>query len=408
MHMGESEFVEAHLIETLDLWERGIVTPSEGLRALALSLKPNDSEEWKRAEKDLIVLEQRKPFEFLEQRIIRAFTRFRGPLLVRLLVDEGVESLLTDHRRSDKFQRFAELVCHQSPRLDEMADAFVGVRALRGALLKIRGRFEEAFEIFERVETHFDRCQVADLVSRGHSYFLGGSFWKDTHAFKKAGVWLQKAGYCYRLSGYPDMAVRPELTRSSLLHLQGDFVGAIRCLEDAEASFTAAADPWLTLMRQQNLVIFHCENDSVAEAERIFKSARALYELAFAGDTEAVEVWFNMVVGRLEFAKGRFAEAERRYLKALGSYDANERVLDVVVLSLELLRVYCSWGNLVRADAVIAVIVDLSSNGLHREAAKAAKYVAEQCRRRTLTDRLILQFALYLQRTKKVAQPFVP
>lgn len=357
-----------------------------------------------RARRDLAEL-RRLPREEREPRMERARTRFQGPLLAELALQEARSSLPEKPEEAGSWAgvaRFAAAFGWEQPERRQWLRA-LQARALAhaGNALRLREDFDEAEATFAQAWDRLRRGEVTDLVAFAEVACLEASLYRDRRRFPEAKVRLHFASFLYVvLRDLPALA-RTRLMRGNVYHAWDRPEEALLAAEAAEAALknlAPGAELRLRLVARHNRVFYFCDLGRFAEAAELLEESRLLYERFDDCWTRLRLAWVEAKIAR---GLGRAEDAEDRFLHARKGFLAEGCAFDAALVSLEL---GCLYLDQSRTSDLLTLAWEMVETfrrlGVHREARAAAGLFAQAAAQESVTAELLGRLARYLQEAR--------
>jgi hypothetical protein len=164
-----------------------------------------------RAERDLAALLS-LPGEERRARIERAQSRFRGPFLAELLIEESRRQIPGDSEEAYHLAELARFVIHRSPGTPESFNLVALASASMANACRAGGNLREADELFRYVRYVVTHHGVTDPWALAQIDHLEGSLRKDQRRFAQSEALLKRAAMLYQISGDGGETARVLLT----------------------------------------------------------------------------------------------------------------------------------------------------------------------------------------------------
>jgi tetratricopeptide (TPR) repeat protein len=314
---------------------------------------------------ELLALED--PAERLEK-IRRARSRFRSPILVTLLLERARSSREDDPEAAVHLARMAEQVALRAPVVDERqgfgVDLLIEARAHLANSLRVAGDLREASRLLANAEKLLERS--ADPLLHAEVASFGGSLAVDLRRFAEAEKRLDRALLLYRHLKETALVGRILLKKANLLFFQDRLEDALVTVTEATEHIAPDQSPGLALCAQHNLATYLVELGRHEEARAVVTRNLALYR-DYSGCASRLRlVWLEGKIaeglGDTETAEESYARVQDAFLERGLGYDAALVMLDRAALCLE-------RGDTAAVQRLAAQAVPLfEAQEIHREA----------------------------------------
>jgi tetratricopeptide (TPR) repeat protein len=390
---AEVQAYEAEVRSGPSLWSRAL----QAFLALLGRLLDRGPREMRRAEEELAEL-LFLPAEERAGRIERARSRFRGPALVRLLLEASRRCLPDRPGEAHQLADLAWKVANRNPRMPGYFDLYTLALALRANACRARGDLREASQSFEAVRQIMSEHGVVDLEVVARVDDLMGSLRKDQRRLPEAERLLQRAALLFSLRRMPDDAARALINLGDVYRVQAKLDQAIEMARSALALLGRDSDLLLQVAGHYNVAFYLAEAGRYEEAAEQLKADRALYE-------QIQEPWLQLRLswlrGDIAAGSGDFAQAEQSYLETRDGCIAQGIGYDAAMVSLDLAVLYLKEGRMADVQRVAEEMLPIfQSQDVHREALAALRLFQEAVRRQELTVEKALEVAAYLREAR--------
>jgi tetratricopeptide (TPR) repeat protein len=361
------------------------------LETLPLVLRrhaPDLEERWRRAERDLAAL-LRLPAEERRARIDRARSRFRGPSLAELLVQESRRRIPGAPREAYHLAELARLIIHRSPATSESFDLVALASAHMANACRAGGDLRLAEEHFGFVRYVITHQGVTDPRTLGQIDHLEGSLRCDQRLFGQAEMLLSRAAMLYRVSGSPVGTGRVLLTLGTMYYQQGNLGRAVETTEAALEGLPPETEPRLYLNGRHNLAVYLTESGRFEEAADLLEADEALYRRFPEPWTQLRLSWLR---GKIAAGRGEFAAAEQWLLETRDGFVREGIGYDAAMVSLDLALLYLKEGRTGDVRRLAEEMVSIfEAQDVHREAMAAVMLFREAARREEVTAALVIE-----------------
>jgi len=386
--------------EEIQAWEaRRAVRPEHdyvlyALPAVLARHAPEMETRWRRAEEDLAAL-LAIPREERRARIERARSRFRGPQMAELLIQESRRRIPGDPGEAYHLAELARFIIHRSPGTPESFSLVALASACMANARRAGGELREAEEHFQYVRYVVTHQGVTDPWVVAQIDHLEGSLRKDQRRFSQAEALLARAVMLFRLSGSRVEAARVLLTLGSTYFSQGLLSRAIETVGAALRDLPVETEPRLFLYGRHNLAVYMAEAGRYREAADLLRVDADLYE-------RFSDPWLRLHVswlqGKIAAGVGDVAAAERRFTETRDGFVRQGIGYDAAMVSLDLALLYLQEGRTGEVRRVAEEMVPVfSAQDVHREATAALLLFQDAARREAVTAEMVREVGAYLE-----------
>jgi tetratricopeptide (TPR) repeat protein len=354
-----------------------------------------EPEDPKQAERDFKELRDLSVDE-CERKIERSRSRFRGRLLVELLIAQSDRYMPENPREAFRFAELGQLVAFRS-----MPSAFeAGVRAAaRMANAKRASGFLEQADSLIRFARFVAASQglTSSLMSAELDRYEG-TLRIDQRQFVEAENLLSRAQKLYEILKDSRRVAHMELALTTLYYYRGDLPLAISRGELLLDSLNRESDPTLYLCAENNLALYLCDSGEYEHALFILDNDPE-FSIRF-GDrhTNVRRLW---VTGRAAAGLGDFAGAEEALRAVQNVFVEDEIGYDAALASLDLAVVFARTGRVrdlkKTAEQILPI---LRANCLHQEVAVALRLFVEAVREEEVSLAFVEEVTAFMRQAK--------
>jgi tetratricopeptide (TPR) repeat protein len=256
------------------------------LRVVLTKLKPllpPASRELARAERDLRALLERTPEDRVGL-VARAWSRFRQPALVRLLVEESRRRAPGDPVEAYRLAELALRIANRYPGMPGYAELYVLAVAHMANARRVGGDRRRASELFTLARRALIDLGATDPAVVARVDDLLSSLRKDQRRLPEAARLLRRAVMQFGLINARPDAARVLINLGAVYHDQKDSARAIETTRSALALLGPEAEPRLHLCGLYNLAFFLAQ-----DVQREAMAALVLFQEAAEKDLLTVE-----------------------------------------------------------------------------------------------------------------------
>ena len=390
---AEIQAYEVEIQAGPSIWSRAL----QAFSVLLDRLLARGPREMHRAERDLQeILSLPAPERTV--RIERARTRFRSPVLVRLLLEESRRAIPGHPGEAHALADLARKIANRNPRMPGYFDLYVLSTALMANACRAGGDLRGADQTFEAVRRIISQHGVTDLEVVARVDDLMGSLRKDQRRLAEAERLLKRAAVLFSLRRAPDDAARALINLADVYWFRGNLDQAIATVRSALGLLGPESDVQLHMAGHYNLTYYLVKAGRFEEAAELFEADRALYE-------QVQEPWHQLRLtwlrGDIAAAGGDFAGAEQAYLEARNGFIRQGIGYDAAMASLDLAILYLKEGRMADVQRVAEEMLPIfQSQDVHREALAALQLFQEAARQQELTIDKALEVAAYLREAR--------
>jgi tetratricopeptide (TPR) repeat protein len=338
------------------------------------------------------------------QRVERARTRYRSPLLIELLIAEARQRLKHAPRQSLNWLDVAAAAVRRAVSdlgdLDHtppLRDLSARIRGQRANVFRVLGQLRTADEVF--AEFHRDTAFGSLAVpTRAELLSLEASLRLDQRHFVEADRLLTRAADLHRQEGDRHGLGRVLLQQGIALSIADQPARAVELLGRAAEALPADEHPELHLAAQHGIAISLCQLGEFAAARELVDEIDGLYR-------RFEDPWTQL---RWQWVEGKIATGLGDDQTALGDlegvrsgYLERELPYDGAMVALDLAELHLRRGETREverlAEEMVAVFERIE---VHRETGRALSLLGRAAAAETLTLELIRQLRTYLLRVR--------
>jgi tetratricopeptide (TPR) repeat protein len=351
-----------------------------------------------RAQKDLDrLVEIRDPDERLE--LIRTrHRRMRSPALVDLLLSEARAWLGHDPREALHLVEAAALVAQRIPEdkfgRERGHQLHIRAEAHRANVLRVLGELRAADSAWRGLRTRLQRHPVEAIDEIAELASLEASLRMDLREFDQAERLLGQAQRIYQDIGDTNSVAKIRVQQGKAAFLRAEPEVALQYYDAARELLQRANQPDLYLMSQHNRADCLVELGRPEEAARVIDEQRDLYAQCDEPELRSRLAWLEGRVARL---RGKFAEAETRFLATRNGYLERGFAYDAALVSVDLAELYLAWAKPAEARLLAELMHPIfQSQRVHREAFAALLVFQQAARDELLTTAYLGALRRYL------------
>jgi len=358
------------------------------------SAAPQELSQAERDLQDLLLL----PSDKRSRRIDRARGRFRGPVLVKLLLNESRRCIPASPGEAFHFADLARQVANRSPRAPEYFELYVLATSAMANACRVGNDRRMADQLFTLARQVISEHGVTDPEVVARVDDLLGSLRKDQRRFPEAEKLLKRAAAQFGLIQASDDGARTLIKLATVYCHQNALDRAIETTRSALALLGPESEPRLHLCARFNLAQQLVHAGQYEEAGARLDEDDELFRRFPEPWTRLRIVWL-----RADIAAGRrdLDAAEQSYLTARDGFVAQGSGYDAALVSLDLAVLYLRRG---RTEAVRRVAEEMlpifQAQDIHREALAALALFQEAARQDLLTLEQALEIAAYLREAR--------
>jgi len=329
----------------------------------------------------------------------RARGRFRGPALVRLLLDESRLRLPRQPAEAFDLADLALKIVNRIPQKPGALDFYVLATACMANACRVGNDRRRANELFALARQVMAEHGVTDPEVVARVDDLLGSLRKDQRRFAEAEKLLRRAALQYGLIQAPHDAARALINLGTTYRAWGFPDRAIQTTRSALTLLGPESDLKLLIAGHYNLALQLVQAGSFEEAAKLLEEDdEELYR-------QVQEPWLQLRLGWLrgDIAAGKddFDTSERAYLATRDGFVAEGNGYDAAMVSLDLAVLYLRWGRTAAVRRVAEEMLPIfASQDVDPEALAALALFQEAARQEQLTVEKALEVTDYLRKAR--------
>ena len=340
------------------------------------------------------------PQEKRRQRINRAFTRFRNPALVDLLVEESKRRVT-----ENPFDAYELAECAHDVAL-RVSIAEIGrswamtcvarANAHIGNTLRATGDFRRAEQILSGALAMFDEDGNGDPLIEAELLRFFASLRSDQRKFLEAEGYLDMAKGIYDTCKEPLLSSRVLVKKGVLLFDAGFPERAIPPVTEALRVLTPTLDQRLYLIARHNLTDYLQEVGQYRDAGRSMEELAPLYDQYPDPWTQNRRLW---VAGKIARGLGDRRLAENLFARVRASFMAEGLGFHAALAGLDLALLYVEGGRSSEVKRLaVEMVPTFLAQDVHREAAAALVLFQEAAHREAVTASMLTELIAYMRR----------
>lgn len=209
-------------------------------------------------------------------RIKRSRTRYRGPQVAWILLEESRKVVTTSPEEAEHLAEIARLVIQYSPSWLGCMDLLALSAAVLANACRAAGKLAEAESHFKYARSVITHEGVTDTEIIGRIDHLEGSLRMEQQDFKIAEKLLSRAALLFSIVGEIVERSRALIKLGGMYFLQGELIQAIETTR-AGLRDLPSGERFLYLCGRYNLARFLTESGQCQEAEEILQEDEALH-----------------------------------------------------------------------------------------------------------------------------------
>lgn len=354
-------------------------------------------EKRRRAEEDMRAL-LKLPHEERLAKVRRANSRFRGVMLVRLLLEAAESHIPAEPKAVYELAETAQAVLRRTLAGEGVADLCARAAIYMGNSLRAQGDLKAADRHFLFARHVIVHNGVTDPLVIAEVDWFEGTLRKDQRRFAEAEDHLVRAVTFFRLAGEEGRPAYPLVTLGLLQADRQDHRAARDTFLMALRLIDPGKDARLYCYAHHNLAWVHCELGDYAAATDALASGRDLYGKHSDLYTQSRIAWLEGKVaaglGHLDEAEAAFLAVRLHFLEEGNGYDAAMVSLDLALLYLK-----------ARQTAELRQLAEelqpvFEAENLHGEARAALILFQAAVREERVTVKLVEDLARYLKKAR--------
>ncbi len=342
-------------------------------------------------------------------KIERAYTRFRNPALVDLLLEESKQRIAVAPAEAYDLADCAHIAAlristNEVPHTIAMT-AIARARAYRANALRVQGSLHQAETMVAAAVMLFDSEGTGDALVHGELMEISASVARDQRRFVDAEAFLARAQGLYAQCEEHQHLARVLVSKGTLLLEMDLLEQALTVTEDALATMDPQADPWLHLCAVHNAAHYLAELERFPEARQRMHEHAALYAQFPESGITIRRRWTE---GRMDRLEGHIPSAEAAFKEVRSRFAAMGVGYDAALVSLDLALLYVEQGKTAEVKRVAEELVGVfMAEDIHREALAAVRLFQEAARQDAVTASMLGELMLYLKRVRGARESVV-
>ena len=325
-------------------------------------------------------------------RVARSRTRFRGPTLVRRLLETSRMALREDFEAAYHLAALALTIADRSA---HTFDLHVLAAAAMGNACRAQCDLRKADSHFEYVRFLLHSQDVVDLAVLAEVDDLEGSLRKDQRRFEQAEELLGRALALYRLAGREAQSAKVMLILADVHFYRGDPHRAISTLEFVLPQIRAGSEIHDYLCCRHNLAFYLTSCGRHEEALDLFEEDADLFARHGHPLDQSRRSWLK---GRISEGLGRLQAAEESFVEARDAVVARGMGFAAAMVSMDIAALYLRTGRMEEVRALAEAMIPIfQAQDIHREALAALVLFQESARREAVTLGFVERLAAYLR-----------
>lgn len=266
--------------------------------------------------------------------VLRATTRYRGPLLAAALLSLS-QRALPDHRDAYHFADLARSVLLRSPAREDNPNLQVLALAYLANARRLADDLQSADDLFCASRALCRTFQVTDPATLAERASAEGVFRIVKRQYPEAQALLLQAIALYATAGDTAGSIRPLITLGTLCYYQGQNAKALEYTQSALRLLGDLDQPKLVVGARFNSMLYMAE----AGEHQAANDALRLYSASIREHIPANRIlWLQgkIAAGFRQFAQAEdtFRTLQRAFLEEEAAYDAAMVSLDLALLLL--------------------------------------------------------------------------
>lgn len=342
------------------------------------------------------------PPEKRRHRINRAFTRFRNPALVDLLVEESRRRVIADPFAAFELAECAHDVALRLP-IQQVGRSWAMTCVARasahiGNTLRATGDLKRAESVLLAALAMFDDDGNGDPLVEAELLNLLASLRSDQRKFIEAESYLDMAKGIYDACREPLLAARVLVQKGVVLFDAGEPERAIPTVSEALSFLTPTLDQRLYLIARHNLTDYQQEVGRYLDAWRSMEELAPLYDQYADSWTQDRRAW---VAGKIARGLGDRQKAEALFTRVRASFLAQGLGFHAALAGLDLALLYVEEGRTAEVRRLAEEMLPIfMAQDIHREAAAALVLFQEAAKREAVTASMLTEIIAYMRRVR--------
>ncbi len=325
-------------------------------------------------------------------RVARSRTRFRGPILIRLVLEASRKALREDYETA---YQLAALALSIADRSAATFDLHVLAAAAMGNACRAQCDLRKAETHFDYVRFLLHSQDVTDLAVLAEVDDLEGSLRKDQRRFEQAEELLGRAIALYRVNDRDAQAAKVTLILADVHYYRGDLPRAISTLERVLPQIRVSSEIRDYLCARHNLALYLTSSGRHEEALELFEEDAEMFDRHGRPVDKIRRRW---VEGMVLAGLGRQAAAEQAFVGARDSLVERGMGFAAAMVSMDLAALYLRTGRTGEVRALAESMIPIfQAQDIHREALAALILFQEAARREAVTLTLVERLSAYLR-----------
>ena len=338
--LGSCEACREAIEGTLDEWAGEAFVPELSVTDWAAAKEREHDAGVPAAETELAELLAEGDQQRRLDKVLRARSRFRSPILVTLLLERARQLLSSQPGVACDLAQLAEQVALRVPTVGERrglgVDLLIEARAHLANSLRVAGRLREAAALHANVEKLL--ATSADPLLHAEVASFGGSLAKDQRRFAAAERAMERALLLYRHLDETGAVGRVLVQKSILLHHQGRTEEALELVREAVEHLDPEVNERLWLCGQHNVAWYLVELGRPEEARQVMLQSLPFYRRFQGCASQLRLLWLEgkiaEALGDPEAAEAAYERVQQGFLERGLGYDAALVMLDRAGLAL--------------------------------------------------------------------------
>jgi tetratricopeptide (TPR) repeat protein len=330
-------------------------------------------------------------------------TRFRGPLLVDLLVQESHAEAHHDSGAAYDWADLAERVARRLPETlygaAHPARLAIRAAAYRANALRVAGELRGADALWTEIASRLRDWPLGDAAGEAELASLEASLRADQKRLDEADRLLRRAVHRFRLTGDVLGLTQVRIQRAKVLKLRGEPAAAADLLRDVARGLDHETAPVLSLITQNNLALCLCDLGEFAAAAEVVERNRDFYRQAADARVLARMEWIE---GRIARGLGHNADAEERLSVARRRFIDLCDGFNAAMVCLDLAELFLGEGRTHEVRRLAEEMAPVfAAQDLHREALQALLLFQRAAVAERVTVEVVVRLRAYLEGARR-------